>query len=247
MIQKLAHNLKKVLQDKISVWVGILTILIAWAIWRYFTNLDLTIGNMWVWFAYTEIVLYGSFTILFGIFVATSVHQWRYFSEVNGKTSGIWGIGGVFGMLVAWCPACSITLASYLGIASVMSFLPWKWMELKILGIFLLLYACWKTLNNLETCQLRSKEKQKVFILLPITSMNYDKIILTLVIVAWLATSAWAINDYIAVAPTVNAQEIVQQQPSVPTPTQDTYIPTSVPSGACNGWGWWWGWCGCWG
>jgi len=244
MIQKLTHNLKKVLQDKISLWIGILTILISWTIWRYFTNLDLTIGNMWTWFAYTELILYGSFSILFGIFVASSVYQWKYFSEMNAKTSGIGWVWGIFGMLVAWCPACSITLASYLGIASVMSFLPWKWMELKILGIAFLLYACWNILSNLETCKLRSQKKQKLFILSLINSMNFNKIILTLVIVAWLATSVWAVNDYMTVAPNVNAQEVVQQQPSVPTiptPVQDTYIPTSAPSGVCNGGGW----CGC--
>ena len=146
------NNFKKIGTDHIALCAWFSAFLITGWLWRYFTNLDLTIGNMWAWFAYTEVVMYSIFVLLFSLFVSASVYKRRYFSHFNVKTSSVWSLWGIFGVLVAGCPACSITLASYLWLASLIGLLPYKWLELKILCIVLLGYACRKIIKDIDTC-----------------------------------------------------------------------------------------------
>ena len=145
-------NFKKIGTDHIALWAWFFTLTATWFLWRYFTNLDLAVGNMWTWFAYTEIVTYIIFMLFFSVFISASVYKRRYFSNFNIKTSSAWSIWGIFGVLVAGCPACSITLASYLWLASLISLLPYKWLELKILWIILLGYACRNIIKDIDTC-----------------------------------------------------------------------------------------------
>lgn len=149
-------NFKKIGTDHIALWAWFVALLITGWLWRYFTNLDLAIGNMWAWFAYTEVAMYSIFVLLFSLFISASVYKRRYFGSFNIKTSGTWSIWGIFGVLVAGCPACSITLASYLGLASLISLLPYKGLELKILWIILLGYACRHIILTLDTCEIKN-------------------------------------------------------------------------------------------
>lgn len=197
-MQNRLRNLKKIHTDSVAVGVWVVTFFIVWYIWRYFSNLDLTKGNMWARFAYFEIIVYWIFLIFFTIFVAASVYQRRFFKKINIKTSGAGGVWWIFGILVAWCPACSITLASYLWLASVMSLLPRNWLELKILWVIIVCYAAWKTVNGLETCSMSSHTKKRGFNLLSgIKSINFIKGISLVVIVAWIATFAWALYSVV--------------------------------------------------
>ena len=79
------------------------------------------------------------------------------FNLVSFKENLSSGSGTFLGLLVAGCPACSITLASYLGLGSLISFLPWYGLELKIIAIFLLIYANISLLKNLKVCEIKKK------------------------------------------------------------------------------------------
>jgi len=65
-------------------------------------------------------------------------------------------LGGFLGVVVSGCPACSITLASYLGFASIVSSLPFFGIELKIVSLLLLLYVLYITLRDIDVCKVKS-------------------------------------------------------------------------------------------
>ncbi|USN56776.1 MAG: hypothetical protein H6766_07285 [Candidatus Peribacteria bacterium] len=73
---------------------------------------------------YGEITFNILFTILFGIFIAATIYKRRYMRQYSAKDSAVGLIGSFFGTLVAGCPSCTITFASYIGLASIVSILP---------------------------------------------------------------------------------------------------------------------------
>jgi hypothetical protein len=140
--------------------------LLSWLLWWsiigvlgwYFMDVSLIIWNQWPLVAYTELVLFGIFVVFFAFFIAVSVYKFSYFQVNNTKQLGRWSIWWFLSMLVVWCPACSITLASYVGLASLISFLPFQWFELKVIGIWFLVYANISSLRSLHTCAITQKK-----------------------------------------------------------------------------------------
>lgn len=124
------------------------------SIFNYLTDYDLVFGNLGSNFYYSEIGLQIIISLLFALFVTISVYKYVMFSNFSMKSNASSGIGTFFGILVAGCPACSITLASYIGLAGVISLLPWYGLELKIIAIPLLLYAIYSLLISLKVCNI---------------------------------------------------------------------------------------------
>lgn len=127
-------------------------------LWWWMTDFALASGNLWNNVAILHIVLYVLFCFLFGLFVATVVYKIYYFGDHNKKHTALWGVGWFLGILVAGCPACALSLASYVWLASVVSLLPRHWLELKIAGILLLLWVLWKQLVTLEVCEVKLRK-----------------------------------------------------------------------------------------
>jgi len=148
-------NFIKVLKSKIWIFgiiIGALFIIIPT---YYFLDSKMIIGNKWHNYLYFEIFLDILIIILFWIFVATTLYKMSYFSV---KKSWIWFLGGFLWILVSGCPSCTITLASYLWLAGFVSVLPYDWLELKIISVFLLMYVCYTSLKKLEVCELKIKK-----------------------------------------------------------------------------------------
>lgn len=124
-------------------------------VWRFMTDFALASWNLWHNIALTHVILYVLFSVLFGLFVATVIYKIYYFGDHNKKHTALWGIGWFLWVLVAWCPACALSVASYVGLASTVALLPRHWLELKIAGILLLLYVLWKQLITLEVCEVK--------------------------------------------------------------------------------------------
>ncbi|QFR39136.1 hypothetical protein A9Q91_02780 [Candidatus Gracilibacteria bacterium 28_42_T64] len=149
------HNIIKVLKSPlgiIGVFFGGMTILLPSF---YFIQKDLIIGNLGHSFYIMEIVLTIVISILFGLFIGSTLYKIKYFQV---KKTGAGFIGGFFGVLVSGCPACSVTLASYIGLASIISTFPYYGMELKFLSVFMLIYANYATLKTLELCNIQVKD-----------------------------------------------------------------------------------------
>ena len=120
-----------------------------------FLNSELIIWNMWLRFYYTELSLVYINSFLFWTFLAMSLYKLSYF---NPKSSFFWIVWGLFGIAVSWCAACSITIASYIWLAWLITALPYWWIELKFVAFFLLLYSNYSTYKNLENCSLKLKK-----------------------------------------------------------------------------------------
>lgn len=146
------QNITKILKSPIwIIWFIIWVLLIAIPSY-FFTNKHLVIWNLWLTFYRTEIILTVIITILFWLFLWATLYKIQFFSI---KKSWVWFIWWILWVIVSGCPACSITLASYIGLAWIISILPYHWLELKVLAIFFLLYANYSTLKNLEVCKVK--------------------------------------------------------------------------------------------
>ncbi len=147
------------LQNTLKVFtsiIGIVWIILGGAIIAlpgyYFMEKELIIGNLGYPFYITELTLTVIISLLFGLFLGATLYKMKYFSI---KKSWIGVIGWFLWVLVSGCPACSITLASYLGFAGFMYIFPYSWLELKFLSVAILLYANYTTIKNLEVCSLQ--------------------------------------------------------------------------------------------
>lgn len=154
-------NLLQVIQDPLSLlrWsivVGLMSLLQ----YRQF-DLQLVIGNLWLAFAWAEVILYVLITLLFAVFVMAQTYKIRYFGRWQKKKTTGGFLGGIIGIITVGCPACSITIASFIGLSWLISLLPFEWLELKVLAIWLLLRANYMILSDLLICKRTAKIPQK--------------------------------------------------------------------------------------
>lgn len=148
-------NLEKVIQNKIwIIWI-FSWFLILWIPSYLITWRDSSSMRLWMWDEYYFSVMFLDIflVVLFWIFIWATIYKIKFFW--NKKASKLWIIWWFLWSLVTGCTSCSITLATYLGLAWVISLLPYGWLELKIISILLLVYACYQTLKNLEVCSLK--------------------------------------------------------------------------------------------
>lgn len=123
------------------------------------TNADLIVGNFgrnyfnFLWFLQYLLI------ILLSLFLMLSIFKFVYFSSFDLKKQGIGGFATFSGILVAGCPACSISIASYIGLAGVLSLFPYHGIELKIISVFLLLFTDYYLLKTLQQCSIKKRRK----------------------------------------------------------------------------------------
>jgi hypothetical protein len=149
------NNIKKVfLSLHWIIWITLGIVIIAVPSY-YFIEKDIIIGNLWYTFYISEVIFNTLIALLFWLFLWWTVYKIHYFQI---KKSSIWFLWWFLGLLISGCPACSITLASYLWLASVISIFPYFWLELKVLSTILLLYADYFIFKNLQTCNIKKKK-----------------------------------------------------------------------------------------
>lgn len=159
IIKEIKNNFVEVFSNWKYSLLGLIALFVMGFPFYYFTNLELLQGNFGNLYMWTQIILQSIITILFAIFLPVSVYKYVKFSSFSLKENTTSGFGAFIGVLVAGCPACSITLASYLGLAGLISYLPWYGLELKIIAVPLLLYANTVLLKNMNKCKLKIKKK----------------------------------------------------------------------------------------
>jgi hypothetical protein len=145
-------NILKVLKSPIwIIWFIIWAIIIAFPSY-YFLDKALIIWNLWEAFYNAEITLAAIISVLFWLFLGSTLYKLKYFSA---KRSTLWFLGWFIGILISWCPACSINHASYIWLAWIISVFPYYGLELKVLSVILLLFANYFTLKKLEVCSIK--------------------------------------------------------------------------------------------
>lgn len=152
-------NLKKVLNHSPSLIFGMSMSALILLLSYLFTDIDLIEWNLWKSFVIYEISIDIIIAILSGIFIAGSMYKIYYFSKPEVLKTGSWVFWSFIGILVSGCPACSITLASYLWLWAILSSLPFEWMELKILAFIILMISNYLILRDLELCQIKKQKK----------------------------------------------------------------------------------------
>lgn len=126
----------------------------------YFTDINLILGNMGVFYAYSQIILQVLISVLFGLNLSLLWHKLKFSSEFASKEAHTTTFASIISLLVSGCPACGITLASYLGMASFFSALPLAGLELKIIGAALLAYSTISLVNNMYVCRVDNKKEK---------------------------------------------------------------------------------------
>lgn len=149
------RNLLKIFKNLYWILGIVFWGLLVWLPTYLLTWKDTHSMRVWMWeIKYFSMMWLDIFLVIFfAIFVWATLYKMKYFS--NPSLNKFWFLWGFLWTLVWGCASCSITLASYLGLASIVAFLPYNWLELKILSIFILIYACFSTLKNLETCKIK--------------------------------------------------------------------------------------------
>lgn len=99
--------------------------------------------------------------VLFGLFFPITIYKYVKFSSISVKENSSSLVGTFLGYLITGCPTCTFTLASFLGLASIISLLPWYGLELKIIAVPMLVYANYSTLKNLQVCKTKIEDKYK--------------------------------------------------------------------------------------
>lgn len=119
----------------------------------WLTNIPLMLGNLGTPHTILYLALSGIVVILFGVYISLFVYRFRE-KQTFGRAGAVGVIGTGANVLVTGCAACSITLASYLGLASVFAALPWYGLELNVLGAGLMSVAIF-SLSKPAVCKVR--------------------------------------------------------------------------------------------
>ncbi len=152
-MQKYVDSLYLVYSKKKSWLITIVAALLIGWVFFYFTYFKLTMGNLGTAYALAQVVLQILTSLLFGVNVATLWFKLKLAGSVKKQQSTATAFGGVLSVIVSGCPACGITLASYLGIATIFTTLPLYGMELKVVGLILILYSTASLLKDVGTCK----------------------------------------------------------------------------------------------
>jgi hypothetical protein len=148
------RNLLLVLKNSYAVWSGVFIASLLWYIIEHFSDRALIFGNFWSTYATINLIFDIINIILIWLFVASFVYKRRLFGSSSQNNQSGW-FGSITSVLVSGCPACSITLASYLGLASFFALLPYNWLELKIIGTIVLIWSVYTNIKDLTTCTIK--------------------------------------------------------------------------------------------
>ena len=147
-------KLCRVLKDHRGTVVAIIFMVLFARIQHILTNTSQIRGN------YGEINLIVrqilDMSVLVLLFGLIKLFVYKYVYVGGGSWDSGLGLGwGILSLLVTGCPACSIGLASYLGLSAFISWLPYDGVELKVLSVLLMWYAVWDMWRKLDVCELK--------------------------------------------------------------------------------------------
>lgn len=132
---------------------------IVYYLFELFTYKDLIIGNYGLNYYLISVFSQFLISVLFSLFLTLSMYKYITFSTYSPKEGSTSFFATFVGILAAGCPACSITIASYIGLAGLLALLPYDGLELKIIAIPMLIYANYSVSKNLMSCNISLKSK----------------------------------------------------------------------------------------
>ena len=158
--QILKSNLKEIFSKKTNLISLILSGSLLFLLFSLIRNNEIMIGNFGYTYFYTVVSFEIVISILFAIFFTATLHKFRKFSTLSAGQSSASAIATFISILTAGCVSCSITIASYLGLASLIALLPYDGIELKILALILLILATFNIIKSLNVCEIKKRKKK---------------------------------------------------------------------------------------
>ncbi len=155
----LINNLLKLLKSKLAITSWIISFIIIISIMNHMMDYNFIVWNQWEIYANIEYYSNYIIAILFWLIVASFVYKLYFFKSTWIKESSTWFIWSFASILVIWCPACTITLATYIWIWGLLLALPFDWLEVKWVWIFLMLIWLYYMLRDLEVCKIKLNKK----------------------------------------------------------------------------------------
>ncbi len=151
------QSIKDVYSKKESFLITLFGALFLGGILFYFTSFEQIYWNIGALYAITQVVVQVLLSLLFGLNLALLWYKLRFVAESNntGRETTSTVIGSVISVIVSGCPACGITLASYLGLATFFTAFPLYGLELKLLGLGLLMYSTNDIAKDMYVCKIK--------------------------------------------------------------------------------------------
>lgn len=154
------RNILKVLKNPNSFIIWFFALIAAFVLWFLYSDIDYVAANYDSHiFAYIDMGLSWVMILLLPLMVAGIFYRSFYFglawaTDRPSEFLGIlaWGLSAV----ISGTACCGVSLISVLGLTSVLSFLdmfPYHGVELKAVGILLLIYSFIDLYRNLEVCK----------------------------------------------------------------------------------------------
>ena len=153
VVKQRLEALKQVYSLHSSYVLTILSGLLMGSVLFYFTEYDLIVGNIGKIYADIQVASQILISVLFGVNLSVLWYKLKLSSGNDVTAKSTTALGSVMAIIVSGCPACGVTLAGYLGLASVFSAFPLYGLELKIAGLLLLLFSTNYLLVNLNKCK----------------------------------------------------------------------------------------------
>ncbi|MFH2021465.1 MAG: hypothetical protein ABIJ34_08700 [archaeon] len=150
-------NIKEAYKKSSTWFVSLISALLIGALMFTFTHFEQIYWNMGALIAYSQIISQIILSALFGINVGLLYFKLNDSATFSAKDAHGTSIGAILGIVVSGCPACGITIASYFGLATVIASLPFFGIELKVIGILVLLYSINSLSEKLMLCQRKIK------------------------------------------------------------------------------------------
>jgi hypothetical protein len=149
-------NLRAASGHKPTVIIFLASLLAGILIQAAFTDYALLAGNQGRTYATIHVTAGALLTLLFSLNLGLLSFKLFSAAQVRKREAGGTFFGGLASVILTGCPACSITLASYLGLSGIIASLPFAGLEIKILGVVVLLISTESLLRKLTTCRLPS-------------------------------------------------------------------------------------------
>ncbi|HLD88596.1 MAG TPA: hypothetical protein VI894_00165 [Candidatus Nanoarchaeia archaeon] len=144
------RNIKEVLKHQKYLLLCFSSSIILLMISLYLTKIAILIVGLGTAHTVASIILDVLLSLLFGLNVALMVYKFDSAKKTGLKEGGTVFSGAFLGSIASGCPACSVTLASLLGLTGFILTLPFKGLEFKVLGIVVLGFSTAMLSKNME-------------------------------------------------------------------------------------------------
>ncbi len=153
-------QLKKMLQQRTYAALFIISASFMAVVLSILSNIPYVRGNFGDTYTTILIITIVCIALLFGITISALVLHIVQTTKIPTSQTTMSTVASFLAILVAGCSVCGVSIASLLGLATILSTFPFYGLELKIISVFLLLYSSYSLLSK-TSCPLKKQTLKK--------------------------------------------------------------------------------------